>query len=76
MGCVMITCPVTGVAVSTGIETEQSTLDRAKAFMSRTVCRACGAEHVWSRTDAWICEFAPFESLPALDRTLVSVGTS
>lgn len=76
MGCVMITCPVTGTAVSTGIETEQSTLDRAKSFTSRIVCRACGGEHMWSRRDAWICEFAPFEPPALRDRRLTPAGTS
>ncbi len=56
MGCVMITCPVTGQAVSTGIDTELATLQQAAPFLSSTRCAACGAQHQWSRSDAWICD--------------------
>lgn len=61
MGCVMITCPATGKAVSTGVDTELATLEQAIPFLSSTLCPACGAEHLWSRSDAWICETIPFE---------------
>ncbi len=60
MGRVMISCPVTGKAVSTGIETDRFTLELARAFNSRSHCRACGGEHRWSNADAWICESPPF----------------
>lgn len=59
MGRVMISCTVTGKAVSTGIETDQFALDLAKSFESWTNCSACGGEHLWSRSDAWICEAVP-----------------
>ena len=60
MGCVMITCPVTGKPVSTGIDTELATLQQAIPFRSSIRCPACGAEHSWSGSDAWICETIPF----------------
>ena len=59
MGCVMITCPITGQAVSTGIDTELGTLQQADPFLSSTRCAACGARHQWSRSDAWICDSTP-----------------
>ena len=59
MGRVMISCPVTGTAISTGIEADRFSLEAAKAFQSRARCPACGNEHIWSRTDAWICESGP-----------------
>jgi hypothetical protein len=59
MGCVMILCPVTGKPVSTGIDTELSTLEQAHPFVSRLACSACGQEHRWSRSDAWICDALP-----------------
>ena len=62
MGCVMIRCPVTGRAVSTGIDTELATLEQAIPFRSSIQCAACGTEHGWTRADAWICETVPFES--------------
>jgi hypothetical protein len=57
----MIICPVTGKAVSTGIDTEIATLEQAYPFQSSVLCPACGAEHSWTRSDAWICETIPFE---------------
>ena len=39
MGCVMISCPVTGKAVSTGIDTELATLQQAVPFLSSTQLR-------------------------------------
>jgi H2-forming N5,N10-methylenetetrahydromethanopterin dehydrogenase-like enzyme len=61
MGCVMITCSVTGKAVSTGIETELATLQQAVPFVSSAHCAACGAQHQWSHSDAWICETTLFK---------------
>ena len=61
MGFVMIICPVTGRAVSTGIATEFATLQQAAAFQICTRCGACGGEHRWSPGDAWICDTIPFE---------------
>ncbi len=61
MGRVMIACPVTGKAVSTGIETELATPQQAVPFVSSARCAACGAQHQWSHSDAWICETMPFE---------------
>jgi hypothetical protein len=59
MGAVMISCPVTGTPVSTGIETDQSSLDLTPPFESRIKCPACGGEHVWSKHDIWINEPPP-----------------
>ncbi len=61
MGCVMISCPVTGNAVSTGIETDHYALELAKAFKSRSRCSECGGEHIWSKTDVWICDTVPYQ---------------
>jgi hypothetical protein len=61
MGCVMITCPVTGKPVSTGIDAELAALDQAIPFQAFVHCPACGADHGWSRSDAWISEAIPFE---------------
>lgn len=61
MGHVMITCPVTGKPVSTGIDAELAALDQAIPFRAFVHCPACGAEHAWSRSDAFISEAVPFE---------------
>jgi hypothetical protein len=59
MGSVMISCPVTGTPIPTGIETDQSSLDLTPPFESRIKCPACGGEHIWSKSDIWICEPQP-----------------
>jgi hypothetical protein len=59
MSAMMIRCPLTGRAVSTGIETELSVFMRLPAVESRLRCPACGEEHVWTRLEAWL------EQLPA-----------
>jgi len=61
MGAVMITCPVTGRPVPTGIATDLATLEQAVPFQTSTRCVACGGEHRWSRADAWICDTIPFD---------------
>jgi hypothetical protein len=50
----MIKCPTTGAPVSTGIEVESETFDQLPSVGARLKCPACGAEHVWTRDDAWI----------------------
>ena len=62
MGWVMISCAVTGQAVSTGITTDQFALDRAQPFTAWARCSACGGEHAWSKSDAWLCEAEPPET--------------
>jgi hypothetical protein len=59
MGWVMISCPVTGRAISTGIETDHFSLKQVRSFTSRCSCQACGGEHAWSNFDAWICDTSP-----------------
>jgi hypothetical protein len=43
MGVVMITCPNTGRAVHTGIETDQRSFDALPDTLSRSKCPHCGA---------------------------------
>jgi hypothetical protein len=54
MGTVMIRCPRTGNAVSTGIETERSVFDRLPLVEARLCCSLCGDEHVWTAKEAWL----------------------
>ena len=56
MGTVMIRCPRSGRAVSTGIETEPSVFSRLPEVAARTHCPICGAEHVWTAREAWLAE--------------------
>ncbi len=54
MSTVMITCPNTGTAVSTAIEIESSVFRRLPKIASRMHCPACGQEHVWTTSSAWL----------------------
>jgi hypothetical protein len=54
MSSVMITCPATGRAVSTAIETEPSVFRRLPNVAARMRCPACGQEHVWMVGSAWL----------------------
>ncbi len=54
MSSIMIGCPVTDREVSTAIETEPSVfrkLPKVAAFMR---CPACGQDHVWTVSSAWL----------------------
>jgi len=54
MSSVMIRCPNTGRAVSTAIETEPAVFRKLPKIASRMRCPACGEEHDWSVTSAWL----------------------
>lgn len=54
MCIVMIKCPETGVAISTGIETERSRFNRSPVFFGRTYCPICQTNHEWFAGDAWL----------------------
>jgi len=54
MSAVMIRCPRTDRAVSTQIDTEASVFQRLPEVESRMQCPACGEEHVWSPSNAWL----------------------
>lgn len=54
MGMLMINCPNTGRALSTGLETERCSFERAAVFFSRTFCPICRTSHEWFATQAWV----------------------
>jgi hypothetical protein len=59
MSSVMIRCPNTGEAVSTAIETEPNVFHRLPKVAARMRCPACGEEHVWTVSSAWLGNEAP-----------------
>ena len=61
MGALMVCCPATGCRISLGVELVQATFDRTPDFVATFTCGACGAEHPWSKADAWIA-VAEFEA--------------
>ena len=54
MGVIMIACPSTGRAVSTGIETME--VEALPTVIATTVCSVCGRVHEWTKHDAWLAE--------------------
>lgn len=56
MATVMIRCPRTGFAVSTQIDTEAAVFERLPSVAARLQCPACGEEHVWTASDAWLSD--------------------
>jgi len=56
MGMVMIKCPHTGRAISTGIEIERERFHASAVFFSRTRCPLCHTDHAWFAREAWVRE--------------------
>lgn len=56
MAVVMINCPQTGVAVSTGIETDQTTFERLPDAEVRLLCPRCGQTHIWRKANATLVD--------------------
>ena len=54
MSTIMIRCPETGSAISTGIECEDDDFKKLPFVITQTTCPSCGGEHSWSKTDAWL----------------------
>ena len=56
MGVLLITCPATGKEFSTGVETDEHSLDLIPDAVARSRCPHCGDEHAWSKLDARLSE--------------------
>jgi len=54
MSSVMIRCPATGRAVSTAIETDPGVFRKLPIVPARMSCPACGQDHVWTVSSAWL----------------------
>jgi hypothetical protein len=54
MATIMIDCPSTGRAVSTGIET--LSIEPLPTVIAMTQCPVCGRVHKWTKNDAWLAE--------------------
>ena len=53
----MITCPVTGRAVRTGIRVEKDEVfETMEAKRVELSCPDCGGTHVWSKSDSFLGE--------------------
>ena len=56
MGIVMIRCPKTRRAISTGMQVDRATFHSTPVFFSRTYCPLCRMTHEWFAKDAWVCD--------------------
>jgi hypothetical protein len=56
MAKLMIRCPKTGLALSTGRYVDSASFRSSPVFFSRTYCPICRAVHEWFAKEAWICE--------------------
>lgn len=68
MGMVMIRCPATRRAISTGIEIDSVTFRSMPVFFSRTFCPLCRLAHEWFAKDAWVCDAVVADSDPACEQ--------
>ncbi len=67
MGVLMIRCPATGVEISTGIETDQTSLDRFPDVVAHSRCPVCGGEHAWRPSQASLNETPAVPSHVAIE---------
>ena len=68
MGIVMISCPETRRAISTGIQVDRATFHSTPVFFSRTFCPLCRVKHEWFAKDAWVCDSAAADCDPSRER--------
>lgn len=56
MGVVMIKCPQTGRAISTGMTAERESFRCSAVFFARSYCAICETNHEWFAREAWVDE--------------------
>ena len=56
MGMIMIRCPKTGRAISTGRFVAPAIFRSTPVFFSQTHCPLCHVMHEWFAKDAWVCD--------------------
>jgi hypothetical protein len=56
VGVLLIKCPVTGREFSTGIETDEHSLELIPGTVVQSLCPHCGNDHAWSKFDARLSE--------------------
>ena len=68
MGIVMISCPETRQAISTGIRVDRDAFHSMPVFFSRILCPLCGENHEWFAKDAWVCDSVVLNCDPSCER--------
>ena len=56
MSAIMIKCPETGREVDVGIDTDPASFEAIPDSVASLQCPACGAEHEWKISEAWLRE--------------------
>ena len=56
MGIVLIRCPQTGSAISTGIKADRKGFLCSAVFFARTHYPICQTNHEWFSREAWVYE--------------------
>jgi hypothetical protein len=56
VGTLMIKCPNTGRAISTGMAMDGPSFASTPVFFSRTFCPFCRTNHHWFAKDAWVSD--------------------
>jgi len=56
MGMLMVRCPKTGSAISTGRYIDSRLFRSTPVFLGNTYCPHCRARHEWFVKDAWVCD--------------------
>lgn len=65
MTMLMIRCPKTGRAFSTGIDTDPESFEKIPNVLAFARCPHCGLEHGWQRDDAWLADGSPLPEGPS-----------
>jgi hypothetical protein len=65
MGVLMVKCPKTGCAISTGMTTDRPSFDHSPVFFGRTFCPIYRVNHEWFAKDAWVQDPGLIEDEPA-----------
>jgi hypothetical protein len=68
MGMVMIRCPETQRAISTGMQVDRATFRSMPVFFIRILCPLCGKNHEWFAKGAWVCDSAAADCDPGFER--------
>ena len=68
MGMVMIHCPKTRKAISTGMQIDRATFSCMPVFFSSTFCASCRTSHEWFAQNAWVCDCGPANCDPNCER--------
>lgn len=58
MSSLMIRCPLTGLDVWTGVDTDPKSLEKIPDTYYFAACPHCRCEHLWSGDEAWLTDDA------------------